>query len=185
MVLFYISYPLLLITGVSGAYIASYFLKHLYYPRVRLYIRGSNRYIGFSSKIARFNVLLVVLFLVGNAACLRIGVRNIASLTKRSGMLCIINIVPLVLGERINLVASFCGVRLRTYTSIHEWLGAVVIAEGLIHSVTALSSQHLSLQSTFGVAELIVSYLHLLNFISLKGLKAAAAGVLLLLSSLA
>jgi hypothetical protein len=46
----------------------------------------------------------------------------------------------LALGEHINLVASFCGVRLRAYASIHKWLGRVVIAEGLIHLVTAISS---------------------------------------------
>ena len=61
-VLFHVSHPLLLIMRISGTHIASSFLKHLYHPRVRLYIRGSNRYIGFSSKTARFDVLLVVLF---------------------------------------------------------------------------------------------------------------------------
>jgi hypothetical protein len=105
---------------ISGTYIVSSFLKYLYYPRVRLYIRGSNRYIGFSSKIARFDILLVILFLVRNIVCLSIKVKDISSLTKRSGLLYIINLVLLVLGEYMNLVANFCGVRLRAYTSIHE-----------------------------------------------------------------
>ncbi|PVH68072.1 hypothetical protein DL98DRAFT_395368, partial [Cadophora sp. DSE1049] len=163
-VLFHVSHPLLLMMRISGTYIASSFLKHLYHPRVRLNIRGSNRYIGFSSKMARFDVLLVVLFLVGNAVCLSVEVKDVASLIKRSGLLCIINLVPLALGEHMNLVASFCGVRLSAYASMHKWLGRVVMAEGLIHSAAAISSQSLNLQSTFG---------------------AAAAGVLLLLSSLA
>jgi hypothetical protein len=85
----------------------------------------------------------------------------------------------------MNLVASFCGVRLRAYASMHEWLGRVVIAEGLIHLVAAISSQHLNLQSTSRVAELMVSHLHLLDFVRLTGLNAVAAGVLLLLSLLA
>jgi predicted ferric reductase len=184
-VLFHVSHPLLLMMRISGTYIASSFLKHLYHPRVRLHIRGSNRYIGFSSKTTRFDVLLVVLFLVGNAVCLSIEVKDVTNLTKRSGLLCIINLVPLALGEHMNLVASFCGVRLRAYASMHEWLGRVVMAEGLIHSVAAISSQHLNLQSTFAIAELMVSYLLLLNSVRLTGLNAVAAGVLLLLSSLA
>ena len=106
---------------------------------------------------------LVVLFLVGNAACFIVEVKDVASLTKLSGLLCIINLVPLALGEHMNLVASFCGVRLSAYVSIHEWLGRVVMAEGLIHSVAAISSRHLNLQSTLGVAELVVSHLHLVD----------------------
>jgi hypothetical protein len=184
-VLFHVSYPLLLIIRISGTYIASSFLKHLYHPRVRLHIRGFNQYIGFSSKTARFNVLLVVLFLIGNAVCLSVEVKDVASLIKRSGLLCIINLVPLALGEHMNLVANFCGVRLKAYASMHEWLGRVVIAKGLIHLMAAISSQHLNLQSTFRVAELMVSHLYLLNFVRLIGLNAIAARVLLLLSSLA
>lgn len=163
-VLFHISYPLLLILRISGTYIASSFLKHLYHPRVRLHIRGSNRHIGLSSRTARFDVLLVILFLVGNAVCLSIEVKDVVSLTKRSALLCIINLVPLALGEHMNFVASFCGVRLSAYASLHEWLGRVVIAEGLIHSVAAISSQHINLQSTFVVAKIIVGNLHLPGF---------------------
>ncbi|KAG9231343.1 hypothetical protein BJ875DRAFT_383176, partial [Amylocarpus encephaloides] len=85
-----------------------------------LNIRGSNRYIGFSSKIARFNILLVVLFLVRNVVCLSIKVKDVASLIKRSSLLYIINLVLLALGEHINLVVSFYGVRLSAYTSIYE-----------------------------------------------------------------
>jgi hypothetical protein len=59
------------------------------------------------------------------------------------------------------------------------------MAKGLIHSVAAISSQHLNLQSISEVAELMVSHLHLLDFVRLTGLNAVAAGVLLLLSSLA
>ncbi|KAM0132883.1 hypothetical protein ACHAP3_006172 [Botrytis cinerea] len=135
--------------------------------------------------MARFDVLLAVLFLVGNTVCLNVEVKDVASLIKRSGLLCIINLVPLALGEHMNLVASFCGVRLSAYASTHEWLGRVVMAEGLIHSAAAISSQPLNLQSTFGVAELMVSRLYLLGFVKLTGLKAAVGGVLLLLSSLA
>jgi hypothetical protein len=65
-------------------------------------------------------VLLVILFLVGNAVCLSIKVKDIISLIKRFGLLYIINLIPLALGEYINLIASFYGVRLSAYISIYE-----------------------------------------------------------------
>jgi H+/Cl- antiporter ClcA len=139
-VLFHVSHPLLLIMRISGTYIVSSFLKYLYYPRVRLYIRGSNRYIGFSCKTTWFNVLLVVLFLVGNIVCLSLEVKDVANLIKCSGLLCIINLVSLALGEYMNLVASFCRVKLKAYANMHEWLRKVVIAKGLIYLVVAISS---------------------------------------------
>jgi len=90
-------------------------------------------------------MLLVILFLVRNAVCLSVEVKDVASLTKRSCLLYIINLVLLALGEYMNLVANFCGVRLRAYASMHEWLGRVVLAKGLIYLVAAISSQYLNL----------------------------------------
>jgi hypothetical protein len=92
------------------------------------------------SKTARFNILLVVLFLVRNTVCLSVKVKDVASLTKRLGLLCIINLVLLALGEHMNLMANFCGVRLRAYATIHKWLKRVIMAKGLIHLVTAIFS---------------------------------------------
>jgi hypothetical protein len=65
-------------------------------------------------------VLLVILFLVKNAICLSVKVKDVTSLIKRSGLLCIINLILLALGEHINLVASFCGVKLKAYANMHK-----------------------------------------------------------------
>jgi hypothetical protein len=46
----------------------------------------------------------------------------------------------LALRERINLIASIFKVWLSAFTSMHEWLGSVVMAKGLVHIVVALSS---------------------------------------------
>lgn len=116
----------------------SCFLIYSFPPRVRLSMRGFNRYIGFST--IRFNVILVILFLLGNAICITVGVKDIASLVKRSALLCTINLMPLTLGERMNPIANVYRVRLSASASIHEWLGSVVMTEGLVHIATALSS---------------------------------------------
>jgi hypothetical protein len=135
----------------------SCFLKHLFCPQVRFSMRGFNRYIGFSTM--RVDVMLVVLFLVGNAICITVGVKDIASLVRRSALLCTINLMPLALGERMNPMASIFGVRLSASASMHEWLGSVVMAEGLVHIAAALSSQHIDVHNTSGIAKLVVSHL--------------------------
>ena len=54
----------------------------------------------------RFNIVLVILFLVRNAICITIRVKDIASLIKRSTLLYIINLILLALGEHMNPIAS-------------------------------------------------------------------------------
>jgi len=68
----------------------------------------------------RVNMILVVLFLVRNAICITIRVKDVASLVKRSALLCTINLMLLALGERMNPIASIFRVRLSASTSIHE-----------------------------------------------------------------
>jgi hypothetical protein len=120
-------------------------------------MRGFNRYIRFST--IRFNVMLVVLFLVRNAICITIKVKDIASLVKRSALLYTINLMPLALRERINPIASIFRVRLSASASIHEWLGSVVMAKGLVHIAAALSSQRVNIHNTSRVAKVVVSHL--------------------------
>jgi hypothetical protein len=125
---------------IFNTYIASSFLKHLYHSRVRLYIRGSNRYIRFSSKTTRFDVFLIVLFLVGNVICFNIRIKDVLNLIKRFSLLCIINLMPLALREHMNLVASFYGIKLNVYANMYEWLRRVVIIKGFIYFIAAISS---------------------------------------------
>ena len=67
----------------------------------------------------RFNIVLVVLFLMGNIIYITVGVKDIASLIERSALLYIINLMPLALRERINPIASIFRVRLSASINIH------------------------------------------------------------------
>ena len=49
---------------------------------------------------------LVIAFVIGNVFYLTFGVKNVTSLVKYSGVIYIINLVLLVLGEYINVIAS-------------------------------------------------------------------------------
>ena len=81
-------------------------------------MRGFNRCIGFL--IMRFNIVLVVLFLMGNIIYITIRVKDIASLIERSALLYIINLMPLALEEHINPIASIFKVQLSASANIYK-----------------------------------------------------------------
>ena len=122
---------LLAIVKIARTYGTFYFLKHIYYPQARLYLKGSG-------KTTRFDLALIVAFLVGNVVCTTIRVKDIADLLRRSGLISTITLIPLLLGGYISLIVSYCGISLRTYSRIYRWLGRVVIIKGLIYIVAAI-----------------------------------------------
>jgi hypothetical protein len=70
-----------------------------------------------------------------------------------------INLMPLTLEEYINFVANCCGVSLRAYSYMHEWIGLVAILKGLIHTVAAVLLQPFNSYIRFRIKALIVSQL--------------------------
>ena len=154
-VLFFLSYRILLMIRVALSHAVFYFLKQKYYPLVHRYVRGSG-------KATRFDIGLVVIFVVGNVICLALEVKDVAGFVERSGAICTINLVPLALGEHMNIVTSWCGLSLGTYARMHQWLGIVAIVEGLVHTVVGAVSHKLNLHTTSGIATLVVSRLRIL-----------------------
>jgi hypothetical protein len=125
-------------------YTTYHFLKHVFYPRVHKYIRGTTRY----------HALLILALLVGNVFCL-IGDRT--KIVQRTGLLSIVNLVPLALGSHMNSVVSCCGLGYEAYNAIHRWMGRVAVVEGVIHVILAVVSQKPNLHSSTQVAALVVS----------------------------
>lgn len=160
--LLFLSHRILLMIRIALSYVASCLLKRKYHPQVHRYMRSSG-------KATLFDVGLIIAFVVGNAICLTLEVKdivslvNVATLVKRSGVICTINLVPLALGEHMNMVASWCGLSLIVYARIHEWLGLVAIVEGLVHIAAGAASQRLDLHTTSGIATLAVSRLGFLK----------------------
>jgi hypothetical protein len=130
-------------------YTKFHFLKHVYYPQVHKYLRGSE-------KTTRFDLGSICVFLAGIVVCTAIQVKDVTALRRRSGLISIINLIPLSLGSRMNLVASYCGTSLGTYGRMHRWLGRVAIAEGLIHTAAAVSLQKPSLRTLSNIGGLAV-----------------------------
>ncbi|KAF2458843.1 hypothetical protein BDY21DRAFT_258314, partial [Lineolata rhizophorae] len=122
--------------------IRKYFLNHVFYPYIHRYLRGSKH-------ITRFNAILIVVFWVGNILCSTIGVKDVLELARRSALLSTINLIPVLLGAHMNIIVSYYGIRLPTYTRIHACIGIVAVIEGLVHTVaiSSLQKPNLKIQS--------------------------------------
>jgi len=70
-----------------------------------------------------------------------LGIKTRSDLISRSGLMASINLIPLFLGGRTNVLASFLGISLHTYYLAHHWVGRVVIIQGLIHVGSVIASR--------------------------------------------
>lgn len=93
--------------GFLRTYVTYNFFKHVFYARVHKYVRG----------ITRYHALLILALLVGNVVCL-MGSRT--KIVQRTGLLSIVNLVPLALGSHMNSVVSCCGLEYEAYNAIHR-----------------------------------------------------------------
>lgn len=100
-------------------------LKHIVYP---LFIQ--RRY---WAGVTRLHGALIGSYIIINGFCMGLGIHNMSDLIIRSGTMASINIVPLFLGGRTNILANFMGISLHTYYLAHHWIGRVVIAQSLVH----------------------------------------------------
>ncbi|KAM0269044.1 hypothetical protein ACHAQH_009849, partial [Verticillium albo-atrum] len=91
--------------------------------------------------ITWLDLIATVVFVSTNAVSVSYRVRDTTGFVRRSGVLSVVNMAPLFLGTRMNLIASGCGLSLPTYVATHRWLGIMAILEGLIHAAVALWTQ--------------------------------------------
>lgn len=127
-----------------------YFLKYIFYPQLPRFLPGKQQ-------ATRFDLLVLLAFLAGNILSMTLFIGSKAEFISRSAMICTINLIPLALGARMNIIASRCGVKLSSYSRAHRWLGRVVIIESLVHTAVALSSQKPDLRKLEDIAGLVVS----------------------------
>lgn len=102
--------------------------KHLISPRImtRVPLVGT---------VTRFEALLAFLYLLANTLLVAIG----TGVARRAATLSIINLLPLLCGPRLSLVARLFGVSLSTMTWSHQWFGRVSLAQALVHTVISLT----------------------------------------------
>ena len=111
-----------------------FLLKHVLYPQLHPLIRGVNT-------VTRFEAILIGSLLVGNVLCTTLGIKSSSDFVKRTALVSVINIFPLFLGGRINVIVSLSGIRYEAYARFHRWVGRIAIVECIVHSSLAAASQ--------------------------------------------
>ena len=110
----------------------SYFLlRHLVYPNT---LRRS----AWVSSLTRLEMLLLCFYVAGNALCMGVGVESTAEAATRSGLLSVINLIPLFAGLWLGLVADLLGVSLRSQLLLHKYMGMITTIQGAFYSAVAI-----------------------------------------------
>ncbi|EGY18612.1 uncharacterized protein VDAG_09138 [Verticillium dahliae VdLs.17] len=89
------------------------------------------------NNITWLDLITTVVFVSANAVAISYGVQDIAGFIRRSDVLSVVNMAPLLLGTRMNPIASGCGLSLPTYVAMHRWLGIMAILQGLTHAAVS------------------------------------------------
>jgi hypothetical protein len=140
------------IVDFINSYVAFYFRKYVFYLRVP-------KFLWLSSTASLFDVLLIIVYLAGNALCLSIRVTGREELFQQAGQLSTVNLISLALGGHTNLFTNRFRLEPETYNRIHRWVARVAVVEGLLHTVLAITSQTQKLQGPSQIAAVVVSSL--------------------------
>ena len=108
-------------------------LKHVVYPHLIPRI-------PFFGAATRFGVLVVSMYLVANILLIMVG--DTSGRGGRAAALSVINVIPLLCGPRLSLVAKLLGISVRSSTWSHQWFGRAAVAEALLHTVISLTSSN-------------------------------------------
>jgi hypothetical protein len=111
-----------------------FFLKHIYYPEFKWF--NTKYYVT-----TRFHMILFVVLAIGNILATTLWLESVSDLLRRTGRMAIINLIPLTLGEHMNLAAS--RLNPRTFRHIHRCVAVVATLEGVIHSIIAFSQDYI------------------------------------------
>ena len=83
--------------------------------------------------VTRRALLIHAAYWAGTALCNAIGIKNLREASNRARDLMTLNTVPLILGDRLDLIADILAISQRTYKIIHESLGVMVFVQTCLH----------------------------------------------------
>jgi predicted ferric reductase len=114
----------------SGGLRFSFVLKHFVYPHLFPRIR----FVGVAT---RLEGLAILVYLLINLVLVLAGKRtNIGS---RAATMSIVNVIPLLCGPRLSLVARLMGVSRYSSLWSHRWFGRTVLVQVLVHTIISLT----------------------------------------------
>ena len=129
--------------------VSSFILKHLVYPHMfpRLPLVGT---------ATRFETLIVFIYLLTNILIVTVfGPR--ADMGGRAATMSIVNVIPLLCGQRLSLATKLLGISLRTSIGSHQWFGRTAIAQVLLHTILSLVGRKSFTWTTTNSAAVVVS----------------------------
>ena len=107
--------------------------KRLCYPLLMTRLRGT-------TNVSILDSMWIIFYCVVNAVCLAFNITNLAQLGSRSWMLFGINMIPLFLGGRTNLIADkMLRMHRARYELAHRWIGRMCFVQGTLHAVATFS----------------------------------------------
>ncbi|KPM46187.1 hypothetical protein AK830_g296 [Neonectria ditissima] len=156
--------------------------RHLLYAPVMS--KRHNREIQLSSAInvgtlpTRFQLLFLTAYFATNVVFCVIDIpyaENVtiaaAALRNRSGVLAVMNMIPLfLLAGRNNPLIGLLGISFDTYNLIHRWFGRIVVLESLVHTLAHYAKggwAAASFNSTFTVPFLLWGFVATCTFVGL------------------
>ncbi|PNH27241.1 hypothetical protein BJF96_g9491 [Verticillium dahliae] len=139
MVLVAIGEPLASSIVVSFALLTLTILRYIAERDLSRYLSLKQIFLGIRplNNITWLDLITTVVFVSANAVAISYGVQDIAGFIRRSDVLSVVNMAPLLLGTRMNPIASGCGLSLPTYVAMHRWLGIMAILQGLTHAAVS------------------------------------------------
>lgn len=117
-----------IIYSYSSFYFSRYF-SNRYLPRT---LRGR-------TGATRIDFTMGCLYIAGNLVTLFVKGMSLKSVGLRAGYLALVNLVPLGLTGRPNILTDSCGISQRRQAQLHAAMGCMVTAHAIAHSAIALS----------------------------------------------
>ncbi|KAM0490918.1 hypothetical protein ACHAPB_009219 [Verticillium nonalfalfae] len=116
------------------SYVHVLYAQHLAYP---LLVRRQHW-----TGATRWEALAVLLYAGVNIALLLYpfsALPTLREVERRAGVAALVNLVPLSIVIRTNVLTSLCNVPLGTVNLVHHWIGRVAIAQALLHAFVVLA----------------------------------------------
>ena len=92
-----------------------------------------------STLLTRFHLFLFILFLIGNIFPIIYTNREFSidyiSISGNAAQMCAINLIPLVLIARVNLLTNFCSILPENHSWIHAGIGLICLFQACLHSL--------------------------------------------------
>lgn len=138
-----------IINGMSTS--ISIIFKYLAYRE----IPHSWIYSNTSETFTFLDLCSVSLYIIANGIAMLYNMRTLDELRLRSGVLAIINLIPLGFNAHSNILSDKLKLSTAHYSRIHRWIGRVSIVQCLVHLASNYRSE-LSLQGPNNIGGILV-----------------------------